>query len=123
MPKSQELVTIEATRRLRYRTRMIVPGETFQASPGDARLLIAVKKAKAADRVVGEIAAPPRSVADKIKAFDPDGDGAPGGSAKPAADPELPAVRAEYLEKVGRRPFPGWDVAELRRRMAEVSAS
>jgi hypothetical protein len=121
MPLSKELVTIEATRRLRYRTRMIVPGETFQASPGDARLLIAVKKAKNADRVVGEIAPPPKAVAEKFKAFDPDGNGEPGGSTKPAPDPELPTVRAEYFEKIGRRPFPGWDVAELRRRMAEAS--
>lgn len=123
MPKSKEMVTIEATKRLRYRTRMIVPGEAFQATPGDARLLIAVKKAKTADRVVGEIAAPPKGVADKFKAFDPDGNGDPGGSSKPAPDPELPALRAEYTEKLGRRPFPGWDADELRRRMAEADAS
>lgn len=123
MPKSKELVTMEATKRLRYRTRMIEAGESFDATPGDARLLMAVKKARVPERIPGTIAAPPKSVVDKFKAFDPDRNGSPGGSAKPAPDPDLAAVRIEYSEKIGRRPFPGWDVAELRRRMAEAAAS
>ncbi|MDV3256599.1 MAG: hypothetical protein LOX97_02205 [Sphingomonas sp.] len=53
--------------------------------------------------------------------FDHDGDGKPGGSSKPDDDAdEIKAVRAEYQEKMGKRPFPGWGIDELRKRMAEA---
>ncbi len=47
--------------------------------------------------------------------LDHDGDGEKGGSIAPEGD--LKALRAEYLDKMGKRPFPGWDEAELRKRM------
>lgn len=37
--------------------------------------------------------------------------------ATPKTD-DIKTVRAEYEAKMGKRPFPGWDAAELRRRMA-----
>lgn len=39
---------------------------------------------------------------------------------KPQRD-DIAALRAEYLRKVGKRPFHGWGAAELRRRMAEAA--
>lgn len=48
--------------------------------------------------------------------LDHDGDGKPGGSKAPEGD--LKALRAEYQDKTGKRAFPGWDEAEIRRRMA-----
>lgn len=50
-------------------------------------------------------------------AFDHDGDGAPGGSAAPEKTDDLAALRAEYTEKMGKKPFPGWDADEIRKRM------
>lgn len=42
--------------------------------------------------------------------------------AEPAAEPEedIAAVRAEYLEVVGKRAFNGWDIPTLRQKMAEA---
>lgn len=47
---------------------------------------------------------------------DHDGDGKVGGSPKPEGD-ELPALRALYQDKLGKRPFMGWDADELRKRL------
>lgn len=35
-------------------------------------------------------------------------------------DEELSALRVEYQEVVGKRPFHGWDADELRQRIAEA---
>jgi hypothetical protein len=53
-------------------------------------------------------------------ALDHDDDGKAGGSisASDAAADEVKALRAEYQAKMGKKPFPGWDAAELKRRMA-----
>lgn len=51
--------------------------------------------------------------------LDHDGDGAPGGSIAPESTDRLKDLRAEYQALIGKRPFPGWDKAELERRMAE----
>ena len=53
------------------------------------------------------------------KEFDHNNDGRPGGSTAPEPSDELAALRTEYRQVVGKRPFPGWDADELRRRMAE----
>lgn len=39
---------------------------------------------------------------------------------KPAEADEVTELRQEYERVVGKRPFYGWDAAELRRRMAEA---
>jgi hypothetical protein len=48
--------------------------------------------------------------------LDGDGDGKAGGSTSAVAD--LKALRAEYKAKVGKKPYPAWNEAELRRRIA-----
>ncbi|MDB5531610.1 MAG: hypothetical protein JWR51_4713 [Devosia sp.] len=58
------------------------------------------------------IPAPPAS-----EPFDHDGNGKPGGSLKPAGA-DLPALRLAYKAKFGKRAFPGWDAAEITKRMA-----
>lgn len=84
----------------RYGTRHLVAGDGFEATPGIAKALIAVKKAK----VRGTVPPPSEAVKTKIaKGHD-----------------ELTAAREEYQAKVGKRPFFGWAVAELRRRIAEA---
>lgn len=49
--------------------------------------------------------------------LDHDGDGRPGGSLKPEQTDDLPAIRAAYQAKFGKRPFMGWDRDELTKRM------
>lgn len=47
--------------------------------------------------------------------LDHDGDGNPGGSAKPAGDvDDIAALRAEYNKVFDKKPFPGWDAETLR---------
>jgi hypothetical protein len=50
--------------------------------------------------------------------FDHNGDGLPGGSAAPEKTDRLKELRAEYQALIGKRAFPGWDEAEIERRMA-----
>lgn len=50
--------------------------------------------------------------------LDHDGDGRPGGSLKPGQTDDLPALRAAYQAKFGKRPFMGWDADELTKRMS-----
>lgn len=48
--------------------------------------------------------------------LDHDANGKPGGSLKPEGA-DLPALRIAYKEKFGKRAFPGWDAAEITKRM------
>lgn len=49
---------------------------------------------------------------------DQDGDGKPGGSKAP--DEDVAALRVAYADKLGKKPFPGWDANELRKRIADA---
>lgn len=51
-----------------------------------------------------------------LSQLDHDKDGRPGGSLKPAGV-DLPALRAAYKKKYGKRPFGGWDADELTKRI------
>lgn len=105
---------MKATRSLTYGTRRLKAGEPFEARRQDARVLSAIGKAEYSTRML--------KVADKPKphALGHDGDGRKGGS-KSGGD-DMQELRAEYQEVVGKRAFPGWDAAELKRRMKEASA-
>lgn len=116
-----------ATKGLRYATRRMMAGDEFVANNRDARLLVAIGKARHV-RVPGSIDAPPPAVLQKAnKSNDPldhDNDGAPGGSKAPDGDKDaLNKLRADYTEVLGKKPFPGWDAAELQRRIDEALAS
>jgi hypothetical protein len=113
-----------ATRYLKYGTRRMLAGDEFEAKPAHARLLIGIKKARdASKREPVKLSAPPLIVTDKIAKAD---------KVKHEVDPtdqppavtagetdDLATARAEYQAKVGKRPFHGWGVAELRAKMAE----
>lgn len=111
-----------ATKSMTYATRRLMPGDAFEARPADARLLIAIKKAKA-DRVPGTVPAPPASLAKQLRRdpLDHDGDGRKGGSAAPSQTDDLPKLRAEYFAAFGKRPFNGWDAETLRSKIAEAT--
>lgn len=57
----------------------------------------------------------PRGLPDFADPLDHDGDGEKGGST--SAIDDLKALRVAYQAKLGKRPFPAWDTAELNRRM------
>lgn len=106
-----------ATKPFRYNTRRLKPGDIFEArKSADAKVLIAAKKAKEAfDRDPVDLAPPPSKLAQKIEKI-------AGPRMTAPADPAMAELRKEYQETVGKKPFPGWDADELRRRMAEAAA-
>jgi hypothetical protein len=82
-----------ATKSLRYGTRRLMADDGFQARPRDARLLVAIGKARYATQ-----------------------------DAKPADEPvvdDLSDLRAEYQAKAGKKPYHGWDADTLRAKIAE----
>lgn len=92
-----------AAKTMRYGTRRLQPGDVFTPKKRHGRLLVLTKKAYPAPE-------------QRPDPFDHDGDGRPGGSPKPAG--ELSALRQEYTEKLGKRPFNGWDADTLREKIA-----
>lgn len=99
---------------LTYATRRLMPGDPFSASERDARLLIRMKRACEVRDAV-KLPAPP---AELLAKFDHDSDGRPGGSKKQPND--LTALRKQYFETLGKRPFNGWDAETLAKKIAEA---
>lgn len=89
-----------ATKAMRYATRRLLPDDEFVASPRDARLLIAIGKARAGEEIVVREKKPAAKAGDATA-----------------------HLRAEYSRVIGKKPFNGWDDAELQRRIDEASAS
>lgn len=87
--------TLIAAKPMTYATRRLLPGDSFDAKPADARVLIAIGKARE-----------PRPAAPLPN---------PGSVAEDAARKSL---RRDYEAKFGRKPFQGWDSAELKKRLA-----
>jgi hypothetical protein len=97
------MVRLIATKSMSYNTRRLMPGDEFDAKDRDARILVGIAKARRV-REPGEVPSPPESLTQK----------ASGGS------DDLSALRAEYQEKMGKRPFNGWDAETLNAKMAEA---
>ena len=115
-----------ATREFSYATRRLLPGDTFEASDRDGKLLIAVKKAQKGrpDADVptprpGLIAKAAAAVATTVKT---ESDPQPAAAVDPAGD-ELTALRAQYEAVIGKKPFNGWDADKLRQKIAAVDKS
>jgi hypothetical protein len=103
-----------ATKGLRYATRRMRAGDEFEANNRDARLLVAIGKARHA-RVPGSVEAPPASVVQKAeKVANPRSTG---------SNDALVKLRAEYTDLFGKKPFAGWKADELQRRIDEALAS
>jgi len=83
-----------AVREVRYAGRNVFPGEAFEASDKEAKLLVAIGKAKPADISEPEVPAIPKTAEDIV------------------------ALRGDYETMVGKRPFMGWDAAQIREKMA-----
>lgn len=122
MPKAT--VEMIAAKAFRYNTGRVSVGDTFMATPSDARLLAAIGKARATDArdPSRKLPPPPRQLVERIAAFDHDRNGEPGGSSKPEPAADLKALRREYFETLGKRPFAGWNAVVLREKIAAAKA-
>lgn len=104
-------------------TKWIKPGATMTIEVEDTRPLERLpflEVTYSEDGVpIGDLPPPPKSLLAKAgNPLDHDGDGKAGGSTSAVGD--IKALRAEYHKKLGKRPFPGWDAEELKRRMAKA---
>lgn len=102
--------------------RWIKPGDTLDIDVDDLREIERLPFLEVSWLDGDDEAAPvpplPESLAAKVASMDGDGDGGPGGSKSPDDDKAaLVAARAAYSAKLGKRPFPGWGIEELQKRM------
>lgn len=82
-----------ANKAMKYATRRLLPDDHFTTkSERHARILVGIGKAR-------------RAPQEPQKNEQPD---------------ELAELRAEYTEKLGKRPFHGWDADTLREKIAEA---
>ena len=95
MAESRPGVPLTATKGLRYGTRRLMADDEFTARKRDARLLVAIGKARY--RTTDARAA----------------------KAEPVAD-ERPALRDLYAKKAGKKAFAGWDAATLKAKLADL---
>lgn len=91
------MVDLIATKSMTYATRRLKADDAFGAKPRDARVLVAIGKARYA--TTGAVAA------DEVRTVQPD---------------DLKDLRDAYREKTGKRPFHGWDADALRAKIAEA---
>jgi hypothetical protein len=106
MPKKYR--TMMARKPLVYATRHLMAGDIFDVEERLVLRLLASKKAVLARKPV-EVPPPPPKVAEKIAAA--------------VAPDDRAALRAEYVTVAGKNPWPGWDAAELRERIAAAKES
>lgn len=104
------MAQLRATRAFPYNSRRLLPGDLFEASDRDARLLLAVRKAERV-REAAIVPPPPPEVAAKIVA------------AVGSSDDTLQKLRAEYEAALGKRPYMGWNAETLREKIAEAKAA
>lgn len=93
-----------ATKPMRYGTRRLLAGDKFECPERHAKLFMILKRAKEHERAKVDIPPMPQGL-----------------KAQAAVSDETSALRAEYQAMLGRRPYHGWDAAELRRRMADAA--
>ncbi len=79
-----------ATKAMTYGTRRLKAGDEFVASRRDARLLAAIGRAEYST------------------------------AAMKSEEDELQKLRAAYQEKIGKRPYHGWDADTIKAKMAEA---
>ena len=90
MAESRPGTPLVATKALRYGTRRLQAEDPFTAGRRDARLLVAIGKARYAT------------------------------TAATSADDDLPTLRAAYTAKTGKKPFAGWKADVLRAKIADA---
>lgn len=106
------MVNLIATKSLTYKTRRLQADDLFEARPRDARILQAIGKAKEAPAKAEK--APRYVPVDERRATMDD-------THRPADD-DRAALREEYTEVVGKKPFGGWDAETLREKIAAAKS-
>lgn len=118
---------LRAVKPLTYATRRLVAGDVFETvRDRDARVLLATRKVEAV-RAEVPVPPPPPEVKAKIEAaVAPDLSAPVPAEFVDAMRPEaivavneLAAARAAYESALGKKPFHGWDVETLRKKIAE----
>lgn len=84
-----------------YHTRRLMAGDEIECSGPHARAWLATKKFREA-RPLADIPPPPAELLADL------------------AGDDLAALRAEYAEKLGKRPFNGWGADVLREKIADA---
>lgn len=107
-----------ASRKMRYGTRRLLPGDVFEAPKRDAHILTKLKRAQPYVRPAAEIPPIPETVKARAATVAPQSK-AP--EPESTEDPRV-ALRAAYQEKTGKRAFHGWDAETLRAKIAEGQA-
>lgn len=105
---------------MKYGTRRLKAGDTFDATPAHARLLTSIKRAEYVNPVRDPVTLPPIPDALKTRALAGNFRSQPK-VAETATSDDLTALRDEYQTKIGRRPYMGWDAATLRGKIARVA--
>jgi hypothetical protein len=124
-----------ATKRLKYGTRRLLPGDPFSARHDrDAKLLIGIGKARYATRemvatdepaiTIPEINLSPDAV-EAIKSISKTCEDTVAGLSEVVRNSPIPqivddiaALRSAYMEKFDKRPFNGWSAEILREKLA-----
>lgn len=105
-----------AEKNMRYSTRRLLPGDEFEASRRDGRVLVAIGRARLAPPEADAATAGADEVAE-MSASTPVPDGI-----IPVIEENLEDIadlRVAYQERFGKRPFMGWDADALRAKIAE----
>lgn len=110
-----------AVRPLVYASRRLQVGDYFTTrTNNDARILVAIGKARGQSDGDAAPLAPEKSA----HQLGHDANGKKGGSKAPLGDKAaLNKLRADYQEVVKKKPFAGWNAAELQRRIDEALGS
>lgn len=100
---------IVASKSMRYGTRMLQAGDTFDAKERDARLLIAIGRAKLAPDEPAPVVQPPTPAqVDAIRSV---------------VEPSIPlieALRNEYRERTGAEPPKQWGIPKLTKEVSDL---
>lgn len=119
--------TMVALKSFTYNTRRLKAGDEFTVPGPHVRLLSAIGRAEVKPTAIVEaIGYETSPISDtgfmtKTSPISDTGFTIPPPPVVPPVD-TMSALRAEYQDKLGKRAFPGWNEAELRRRIAEHEA-
>lgn len=101
-------IEMRVVKPLKYKTRRLLPGENFRVkSESEARILTHIKRAERVDNANRKVALDDRRAEVGMAPLSKDSE-------------DIAVVRQEYFEKLGRRPFNGWDIPTLREKIAEA---
>lgn len=101
-------VDLKAIKPLKYRTRRLLPGEDFRVkNEREARVLVGLKKAERNANPNRKVALDDAREKVGMAPISPDSD-------------DIKVWRDRYADKLGKRPFNGWSIDQLKEKIAEA---